>query len=264
MKTVISKDGTTIAFDQSGTGPTVILVDGAMMYRPIGQGMAQLADRLAQHFTVLHHDRRGRGDSTDMQPYAIAREIEDIEALIDAAGGPAFLYGISSGGALAMETAIELGDKVKKLAMYEVPVTDNENVQQRWKNYRKKLNEAVTAGHAGDAVALFMEMVVGMPAEQAAGMRQSPMWPMLESIGLTLAYDAEILGPESSVPVKRASEVRVPTLVMAGSNSFPFMPESAKKLANAISGAKHSVLDRQTHDPSPDALAPVLIEFFKK
>ena len=262
MKTVTSRDGTTIAFDQSGKGPAVILVDGAMEYRAIGQGMAKLADLLAQHFTVLHHDRRGRGDSTDTQPYAIAREIEDIEALIDEAGGSASLYGISSGGALAMEAAIELGGKVKKLAMYEVPVSDDESNRNVWKNYRKHLKEVVTAGRAGDAVALFMEMVVGMPAEQVGGFRQSPMWPMLESIGLTLAYDAEILGPESSVPVKRASKVTVPTLVMAGSNSFPFMPESAMKLANAIPNAKYRILDGQTHDPSPDALAPVLVEFF--
>jgi pimeloyl-ACP methyl ester carboxylesterase len=263
LKTVTSKDGTTIAFDRSGTGPTVILVDGAMMYRAIGQGMSQLADRLSQHFTVLHHDRRGRGDSTETQPYAIAREIEDIEALIDEARGPAFLYGISSGGILAMEAAIELGDKVKKLAMYEVPVSYDENIQQGWKNYRKNLNEAVAAGRAGDAVELFMQTVVGMPAEQVAGMRQSPMWPMLESAGLTLAYDAELLGPESSVPVKRAGKLTVPTLVMVGGSSFPFMLESGKQLADAIPNGTYSILEGQTHDPSPDALAPVLIEFFK-
>src|SRR5512145_2120721 len=119
MKTVISKDGTRIAFDQSGQGPVVIFVDGALQYRAFDQGMAQLADLLAQHFTVIHYDRRGRGDSTDTQPYAIQREIEDIEALIDEAGGSAYLYGISSGASLAMEAAIELPRKIKKLALYE-------------------------------------------------------------------------------------------------------------------------------------------------
>src|SRR6266508_5166201 len=125
MKTVTSKDGTTIAFDQSGEGPAVILVDGALQYRAFDQGMTQLADLLAQHFTVIHYDRRGRGDSTDTQPYALEREIEDIEALIEAAGGAAFLYGISSGAALALEAAIKLGSKVKKLAMYEAPYNDD-------------------------------------------------------------------------------------------------------------------------------------------
>lgn len=263
MKTVTSKDSTTIAFDQSGKGPAVILVDGAMEYRAIGQGMAQLAGLLAPHFTVLHHDRRGRGDSTDTQPYAIMREIEDIEALIDEAGGSAFLYGISSGGALAMEAAIELGDKVKKLAMYEVPYSDDENVQKGWIAYRNQLRSAVEAGRADEAVGFFMGMI-GMPAGQVEGMRQSPVWPMLESVGLTLAYDAEITGKDSSVPVKRAAKVAVPTLVMVGDNSYPFMQQSAKRLANLIPHAQYRILEGQTHDVSPEALAPVLIEFFQK
>ena len=121
MKTVTSKDGTIIAYDQIGQGPTVILVDGALQYRSFDQGMAPLADLLAKHFTVIHYDRRGRGDSTDTQPFALEREIEDIEALIDNTGGSAFLYGISSGAALAMEAAIALDSKVSKLAMYEAP-----------------------------------------------------------------------------------------------------------------------------------------------
>src|SRR4030095_10797659 len=178
MKTVTSKDGTRIAFDQSGEGPVVILVDGALQYRAFDQGMVQLADLLAQHFTVIHYDRRGRGDSTDwrlgaVQPYALEREIEDIEALIDEAGGSAFLYGISSGAALALEAAIQLGDKVKKLTMYEAPYNDDATARQAWKEYRRQLNELVLADRAGDAVGLFM-MLVGMPADQVEGMHQHP------------------------------------------------------------------------------------------
>src|SRR5829696_7991695 len=146
MKTVTSKDGTTIAFDQSGKGPVVILVDGALQYRAFDQGMTQLADLLSPHFTVFHYDRRGRGDSTDTQPYAVDREIEDIEALIDEAGGSAFLYGISSGGALALEAAIKLGDKVKKLAIYEVPYNSEETARQAWKDYRNRLEELLAEG----------------------------------------------------------------------------------------------------------------------
>src|SRR5215216_501364 len=121
MEKVISKDGTSIAFDQLGQGPAVILVAGALQYRAFDQGMKQLANLLSQQFTVINYDRRGRGDSTDTLPYALEREIEDIEALIDAVGGSASLYGISSGGALAMEAAIKLKEKVRKLAIYEVP-----------------------------------------------------------------------------------------------------------------------------------------------
>ena len=156
MKTVTSKDGTTIAFDQSGKGSIVILVDGALQYRAFDQGMTQLADLLAPHFTVIHYDRRGRGDSTDTQPYALEREIEDIEAIIDEVSGSAFLYGISSGAALAMEAAIKLGDKVKKLAMYEAPYNNDETARQAWREYVKQLRELLAAGRNSDAVGLFM------------------------------------------------------------------------------------------------------------
>jgi pimeloyl-ACP methyl ester carboxylesterase len=263
MRTVTSKDGTTIAFDQSGQGPAIILVDGALQYRAFDQGMAQLADLLAQHFTVIHYDRRGRGDSTDTQPYALEREIEDIEALIDEAGGSAFVYGISSGAALAMEAAIKLGDKVKKLAMYEAPYNDDETAQQAWREYTQQLGKLLEAGRRGDAVGLFM-MLVGATAEDVEGIRQDPMWPLWEAVAPTLAYDhIAALGEDASVPTERATSVTVPTLVMNGSESFPFMHVTAVALANAIPHAQHRTLEGQTHEVSSEALAPVLVEFFK-
>src|SRR5512145_862594 len=131
MSTVTSKDGTIIAYEQTGTGPALILVDGALMHRVADPATGQLVNLLAPHFTVFRYDRRGRGDSTDTQPYAVAREIEDIEALIDLAGGSACVYGISSGAALAFEAALALGDKVKKLAMYEAPYNDVPEARQR-------------------------------------------------------------------------------------------------------------------------------------
>jgi pimeloyl-ACP methyl ester carboxylesterase len=262
VKTVISKDGTRIAFDQIGQGPVVILVDGALQYRAFDQGMAELADLLSPHFTVIHFDRRGRGESTDAQTYELEREIEDIEVLINEAGGMASLYGISSGGALAMEAAMALGDKVKKLAMYEPPYNDDESARKGWREYRRKLNELVTAGRARDAVGHFM-MLVGMPPEQVEGMHEHPMWPLWEAVGLTLAYDAAAMGEDSSIPMKRASKLNVPTLVLTGSQSFPFMHSSAAALAKAIPNAGHHTLEGQTHDVDAKTLAPVLIEFFK-
>src|SRR4030095_2743414 len=202
MKTVTSKDGTRIAFDQSGEGPVVILVDGALQYRAFDQGMAQLADLLAPHFTVIHYDRRGRGDSTDTQTYELEREIEDIEALIDEAVGSASLYGISSGAALALEAALALGSKVKKLVMYEPPYNDEANARKSWKEYSQKLRELVAAGRKGDAVGLFM-ILVGMPAEHLEGMRQNPMWPLWEAVGPSLLYDAVTMGADASIPAKR-------------------------------------------------------------
>src|SRR3972149_1489436 len=173
MSTVTSKDGATIAFDQSGKGPALIPVGGMFEQRAMDSETAKLAalPLLAQHFTVFHYDRRGRGDSTDTLPFAVEREIEDIEALINAAGGSAFVFGISSGAALAMEAAIELGGKIKKLAMYEAPYNNDDNAREAWKQYRQHLKEVIAAGRAGDAVGLFM-MLVGMPADQLDGMRQ--------------------------------------------------------------------------------------------
>ena len=263
MKIVTSKDGTVIAYDQSGQGSVVIFVDGALQYRAFDQGMAPLADLLAKHFTVIHYDRRGRGDSTDTQPFAIEREIEDIEALIDASGGSASLYGISSGAALAMQATIALGSKVKKLAMYEAPYNDDDASRQRWREYRRNLKELVAASRGGDAVGLFM-MLVGASAEDVEGMRQHPMWPLWEKVGLTLDYDAAALGEDASVPVERAARVTVPTLVMNGSGSeWSFMQNTAMALAKAIPNAQHRTLEGQTHEVAAEALAPVLIEFFK-
>jgi pimeloyl-ACP methyl ester carboxylesterase len=261
MKKVISKDGTTIAFDQVGKGPALILVGGALEQRALDSETAQLAPLLAQHFTVFHYDRRGRGESTDTQPYTVEREIEDIEALITEAGGSAFVFGISSGAALALEAAIKLGEKVKKLAMYEAPYNDDEAARLAWKAYRKQLAEVLAHGRRGDALALFM-LLVGMPADHLDRARQHPLWPMWEAVAPTLAYDAAVIGEDASVPTEKAAHVAVPTLVMDGSASFPFMHVTATALANVIPNAEHRTLQGQTHEVAVSALAPVLVEFF--
>src|SRR5260370_5488827 len=258
MKKVQSADGTTIAFDQLGKGPAIILVGGMFEQRAMGSETAQLAalPLLTQHFTVFHYDRRGRGESTDTQPYAVEREIEDIEALINVAGGQAAVFGISSGAALAMEAAIKLGDKVKKLAMYEAPYNSDDTARLAWMDYRKQLKELLAADRRGDAVALFM-MLVGMPADHVPGMRQHPMWPMFEAVAPTLAYDAAVLGEDASVPTERAASVPVPALIMAASASSPFMHITATALANAIPNAQLRTLEGQTHEVASPALAPV-------
>ncbi len=265
MRTVISKDGTTIAFDQSGQGPALILVGGMFEQRALDTETAKLAalPLLGQYFTVFHYDRRGRGDSTDTLPFAVEREIEDIEALIDKAGGSAFLFGISSGAALAMEAARALGSKVKKLAMYEAPYNDDEAARQAWREFRKQLTELLAAGRNGDAVILFTTLV-GMPEEHVEGFRQMPMFPMFEAIAPTIAYDAAALGEDASVPTERAARVTVPTLVMNGSESYPFMPGTAVALAKAMPNAQHRTLEGQTHEVAAEAIAPVLVEFFNK
>src|SRR5262249_25818215 len=237
---------------------------GMFEQRGMDSATAQLAalPLLAQHFSVFHYDRRGRGDSTDTQPYAVEREIEDIEALIDEAGGEAFVFGISSGAALAMEAAIDLGGKVTKLAMYEAPYNDDEAARQAWKEFRKQLKEALAEGRRGDAVGLFM-LLLGMPAEHLDGMRQHPMWPMWVAVAPTIAYDTAALGEDASVPTERAARVAVPALIMdGGATEFPFMHVTALALADAMPHAQHRTLEGQTHEVAAEALAPVLVEFF--
>jgi pimeloyl-ACP methyl ester carboxylesterase len=261
VTTLKSKDGTTIAFDKQGHGPALILVNGAMSTRSDGS-KAELARLLAQHFTVYAYDRRGRGDSGDTKPYAVGREIEDIDALIDKAGGYAFLYGHSSGGCLALEATVKLGDKVKKLAMYEAPYNDDPEAQKAWGTYIKNLTEALASNRRGDAVALFMAYV-GMPAAQIEGMRHAPFWGGMEALAPTLAYDhTAIMGNDGSIPMERAARVQVPTLVLTGGSGAPFMLETAKTLSQTIPHARLRTLEGQTHDVQPEALAPVLAEFF--
>jgi pimeloyl-ACP methyl ester carboxylesterase len=258
--TLGSHDGTTIAYDRHGEGPALVLVDGALTVHSSGSG--ELAKLLAPHFTVYGFDRRGRGHSGDTLPYAVDREIDDIEALIGRAGGSAFLYGHSSGGPLAMRAAIRLGGKVRRLAMYEPPYNNDPGVQESWSQYLRQLAEALASGRRGDAVALFLRFV-GTPAERVEGMRRAPFWPGMEAVAPTLAYDhAAILGEPWSVPAGLAARVPVPTLVMSGDAGLAFMPDAARVLSQAIPQGQLRMLAGQTHEVKPDVLAPVLVEFF--
>lgn len=261
MDSVSSRDGTSIAYDMAGAGPALILVDGALTVHSSG-GKSELARLLAPRFTVYGYDRRGRGNSGDTLPYAVDREIDDIEALIDHAGGLAALYGHSSGGPLAMLAAIRLGSKVSKIAMYEAPYNNDPHAAQSWSQYLRQLGEALAENRRGDAVALFMRFV-GTPAEQVEDMRRAPFWPGMEAIAPTLAYDhAEILGEPWSVPTGLAARVSVPALVMSGDAGLPFMPDAARGLSQAIPQGQQKILEGQTHAVSPAVLAPVLAGFF--
>ncbi len=265
MSTVNSKDGTIIAYDKRGSGPAVILVDGAMGFRGLAFGTS-LADLLSKQFTVYTYDRRGRGESTNSKPFAIDREIEDIEALIDQAGGTAYVYGISSGACLVLEAAIKLDGKIKKLALYEPPYNSDPASVPAWMEYRSQLTKLLEAGRKGEAVELFMRFV-GTPAEMIEGMKHAPVWPMLEASAPTLQYDATELGEDRFVPVQRVASIKAPTLLLDGGANLqilPFMHASATALAGAIPHAQQRTLEGQMHDVKPEVLAPVLVEFFNQ
>jgi pimeloyl-ACP methyl ester carboxylesterase len=211
------------------------------------------------------YDRRGRGFSTNGKPFAVAREVEDIEALIEQAGGSAFVYGISSGACLALEAALALGNRISKLALYEPPYNSAGAARVQWTEYTQNLTRALAEGRRGDAVTLFMELV-GNPPEQINGMKQAPVWQMFEMVAPTLAYDAAALGASRTAPLDRVVRLNTPTLIMDGGANLtmmPFMHESATALAKTIPNAQLSTLEGQTHDVKPEVLAPVLIDFLK-
>ena len=258
MYHVTSQDGTKIAYDVSGEGRPLILIDGALTSRSFGP-MPRLAQLLAPDFATINYDRRGRGDSADTRPYAVDREVEDLEALIDAAGGSAFVFGISSGGALALEGAIELSDKIIGLAIYEAPYKSGDAARLEWRDYTHQLAQLLAADRRGDAVALFMRLV-GTPDVQIDGMRQAPIWAALEAVAPTLAYDAATLGEDRSVPSTRVGRITAPTTVMNGSASDPFMRDTAQALAKAVPLAQYRELEGETHAVREETLAPVLAE----
>jgi pimeloyl-ACP methyl ester carboxylesterase len=261
MAHVISKDGVEIAFEKIGNGPAVILVGGALSNRSGGK---RLADQLAGHFTVHSFDRRGRGDSTDAETYAVEREIEDLEALINDAGGSVYLYGVSSGAALALQTAAKLGSsKVPKLALYEPPYgSDDAQQRQAFAEQKQRINELIKTGQPGDAAAYFMT-AIGTPPEALEKLKASPEWEAMKKIDFTLAYDYEVLG-NGTVPQAIARSIAVPTLVMDGEKTMEFMHATADQVAKLIRGAERKTLKGQTHQAAPEITAPVLIEFFER
>jgi pimeloyl-ACP methyl ester carboxylesterase len=256
METVTSRDGTTIAFDKLGEGPPAVLVCGGSVDR---MADAAIAQQLASVFTVFNYDRRGRGDSGDTPPYAIEREVEDIQAVIEAAGGSAFLWGSSSGAALAL-IAVENGVSASKLALWEPPYIPDEFPKPP-EDQVEQYETMVAEGRRGDAVEYFMSKVVGMPPEFVAGAREQPFWAASEALAHTLAYDARIMS-DYAVPVDRAASVKVPTLVIAGGADLPWMRQTAQALADALPDGRVRFLEGQGHDVDPAVLAPVLVEFF--
>jgi pimeloyl-ACP methyl ester carboxylesterase len=263
MPTVISNDGTKIAYDKVGKGSAVILVEGALATREAATSLAKL---LASDFTVYSYDRRGRGDSTDTKPYSTEKEVEDVEALIDAAGGTAYVYGQSSGGALALEAAISLGDKVKKLALYEAPYDSSETGIKVWRAFKTKLAELLAADDRNGALTLQLK-TAGVPDQAIEDMRRGPEWKSMQAIAHTLAYDAAVVGEDRIVPSDRAARVTAQVLVMDGGaskESLPFMHITAEQLTKAIPGAQQRTLEGQVHVVDEKVLAPVLLEFFGK
>jgi pimeloyl-ACP methyl ester carboxylesterase len=259
MGKVTSKDGTRIDFNQTGQGKPVIVVDGALCYRA-HWGQGPLAEALADQYSVYTFDRRGRGESGDTQPYAVEREIEDIAALIDEAGGSVYLYGISSGSVLSVKAAAKLGDKVRKLALYEPPLgADDAGAKEEFAQYRQQIDDLLRAGKGGDAVAMFLGDM--MPPEMLEEMRGSPEWALLEAIAPTIAYDNAVMG-DGAVPVGAARAATMPTLLLLDNGSPSFKGEAIDALLKVMPNAQGKTLDNPQGGFAPAISAPALREFF--
>ncbi len=259
MKTVTSKDGTTIAYDKVGEGFPLILVDGALCNRVFGP-MPKLVPLLAPHFTVIHYDRRGRNDSSNTPPYAPEREIEDIEALINAVGGSAYVFGISSGAILALDAAAS-GLNIKKLALYEPPYMVDKDGHRPPADSEAQLKALIAGDKRGDAVKFFLKDMVGVPPAIVFIMGILPVFKKLKAVAHTLPYDAALLG-DFSLPVKKAASLKMPVLVSGGEKSPPRLRHAVEQLAPVILHSELKILKGQTHNVSENAIAPVLTAFF--
>ena len=258
MNRVVSKDGTPIAFDRVGTGPALILIDGALCSRTFGPS-AKLARLLADRCTVYRYDRRGRGESGDTQPYAPAREVDDVAALIHHAGGSASLLGLSSGGALALECAVA-GLPVDRVIAYEPPYVDDDGTRGGAR-HEAELQRLVESGRRGDAVVYFMRDMVGAPAFMTVVMKLLPwIWGKLKAVAHTLPYDAAVM-TAFRVPRMRFASISRSVLVLNGTKTDPRLKAAARVIAETVPGAQHRELAGQTHNVSPAVLAPAVFDF---
>ncbi|WP_181768655.1 alpha/beta fold hydrolase [Streptomyces albidus (ex Kaewkla and Franco 2022)] len=256
MKRAVSKDGTGIAYKRTGDGPPVVLVGGATATHAME---SPLAAELAAAHTVHIYDRRGRGKSGDTAPYAVEREVEDLAAVIEAAGGEAAVYGVSSGGALALEAAAS-GLPITRVAVYEVPYTTDPSMKAAAEQYTAELSERLAEDDRGGAVEAFLRHV-GLPADAIAEIRRAPFWKGFKAIAPTLAYDDAVMGG-AEVPAARLAQVEQPVLVVCGGAGPQWFRDAGQAVAEATPQGSYETLEGQDHQVDPAVLAPVLRRFF--
>ena len=263
MEKAISADGTTIAYDVRGTGPLVGIVGGAFNDR---NTWAELAGALAEEgFTAVSYDRRGRGDSGDTRPYAVEREIEDLTAVIAAAGGegPVYVHGVSSGGALVFRAAAA-GLPLSRISVLEPPYRVP-GAPPAPGNYIATLQRYVDAGDLDGLAEYFQTQVVGLPVEMVQSFRGTPMWQKLCAMAPTLVHDGLCLGgDDQSLPVDLLASVSVPVLVVTSSGTAAsWLGQTAEQVASAVPAGEWVRLEGGFHEVPPAVLAPALAAFYR-
>ncbi|MFJ1596927.1 alpha/beta fold hydrolase [Streptomyces sp. NPDC088261] len=264
---LVSADGTEIAFEQSGTGPPVVLVASALADR---SDTTKLASLLAPHFTVINYDRRGRGASGDGDASTPDREVEDIAALVEYVGGTASLFGSSSGAVLALRAAAA-GVNVDRLALYEPPFVVAEGDDGPPKDLARQITTLLAEGRHSDAVAYFMTRVQGMPRIAVFFMKLMPkMWKNLTGLARTLPYDIAVMGDtQRGRPLDPAEwkGVAVRTLVLTGAKSPAAFQRAARALTDILPQADHHTLPGLNHGAvvmAPKKIVPRITEFLKQ
>lgn len=262
MPFVTSKDGTQIGYSVVGSGPAIVLVDGAMCWRAMGPA-TPLAEALKDEFTVYTYDRRGRGESGDTKPYATQREVEDLEAVIQAAGGSVAIYAISSGVALALEAANSISG-ITKLVLYEAPMFTDASRKPVPTDYVERMDQLVAAGDNAGAVKHFMQNGIAVPWFALVMMQLFGMFKKMAPVGPTLPYDTALVAPfwtYKSIPKGRWSRATMPALVMGGGKSDAWMQNAQVAIAQNLPNARHETLPGQNHMVAASAIAPKIKEF---
>jgi pimeloyl-ACP methyl ester carboxylesterase len=254
METATSADGTVIAYDRVGDGQVLIVSVGAFCTRQTFVA----PDDLRKHFTVVTYDRRGRGDSGDTQPFAPEREYEDLAAVAAATGtGPPFVFGHSSGAAIALRAAAA-GVPVAGIVAYEAPFL-NDDAPAPAVDPADHIRHLVSSGRRNEAVAFWMSEVVRLPAKMLAQMEGAPWVAALEPLTPTLPYDIAVT--DGGVPTAELAKITAPVLVLGGGNSPAWFQRSVAEQAAATPGARLTMLEGHDHNAPPEVIAPILIEF---
>lgn len=256
VETVISADGTPITFDRVGSGPPVVVIGGGLNAKLMFAGLVEF---LSADFTVLNYDRRGRGQSGDgdHDKYTVDLEIQDLQAVMDAAGETCHVFTNCTGGMLAVLAAAQ-GVPMRKLAMYEPPY----NSPKVPDDYMDRLRALVAADRRTEAVMLFQRESVGFPDEVIAKFRQHPIWPIFESVAPTLIYDCTLGIDHGDIPYELLPKVTVPTFVIDGGASPPWIHEACEALARGVPDGRHHRVPDEGHVLNQEVTAPLVREFF--
>jgi pimeloyl-ACP methyl ester carboxylesterase len=255
IASVTSKDGTLIAVECAGAGPSLIIVHGGIGDRSRWKPLFPL---FATHLTVCAMDRRGHGESGDSSDYSLQKGAEDVVAMINSQPGAVFVLGHSIGGVCALEAAF-LTDKISKLVLYEPPLQDRNHGA-----VAAKMENMIRAGEHEQALVTFLQEIVMISPSELAAMKARPSWPgRVAGIGKQIreirALDAY------RFDAKRVSTLKVPTLLLTGSKTAsPDIKRAISALMDCLPNRSLIVLDGQEHnamETAPQKLATAVMKF---